>query len=191
MPPFVSLDGGHDLAEAEDEALVAKMVPEPFDDLGVAELEHRRATLDDGDLRPERREHRGVLDPDDPGADDDDRRRDLSQPEQAVRVDHGQLVELDLARAGRVRADGDHDVRGGDPLLGPAVELEPQRVRVDEARRPRDERDVVALQLVADHVDLARDHALRALPEVGHRDVGLDPVARAVHLALDAGPSGR
>ncbi len=186
----VALDGRHDLAEAEHEPLVAKVVPKPFDDLVVAEVEHRRPALDDRDLRAERREHRGVLDPDDAGADDDDRRRDLPQAEQAVRVDHGELVELDLIGPGRARPDGDHDVRRGEPLLGAAVERDAQRVRVDEAGAP--ETSETWFRCSWSRITSTSRAITRFVrcAEILHRDVRLDPVARAVHLALAAARSG-
>ena len=61
-------------------------------------------------------------------------------------------------------------------------------VRVDEARAPVEDLDVVPHQLVADDVDLAVDHLLGALAEILDRDLLLHAVALAVGRPLaDAG----
>jgi hypothetical protein len=55
---------------------------------------------------------------------------------------------------------------------------------VGEARIAVDKGDVVAAELVSDHVDLAVDHVLHAPEQVGAGDVVLDAVALAVDPAL-------
>ncbi len=72
------VDGGDLLAEAERDRQVAQVEPQRLDDLGVAEVQHRVALLDHGDLGAERGEHRRVLDADDAGADHHHRRREWS-----------------------------------------------------------------------------------------------------------------
>ena len=97
------VDGGHLLAEAERHRQVAQVEPQRLDDLGVAEVQHRVALLDDGDLGAQRGEHRRVLDADHAGADDHHRRRDRLQVEDPVGVEHPLFVELDAGgRAGLV-----------------------------------------------------------------------------------------
>jgi hypothetical protein len=99
-----------------------------------------------------------------------------------VGVDHVVVVELDRRRPGGLGAGGDHDVLGGDRLVVAAVlALDDHGVRVLEARGAAEDVDVVAQQLGADHLDLARDHVLAARQQVGDRDLGLHAVARAVH----------
>ena len=181
---FGPLDGGHGVAETEDDTEVAEMVLQRLDYLSVAELEHARPLLDDRDLRAERREHRGVLDPDHTCADDDEGAGDSLQAQQAVRVDDRQPVEVDRHGMSRLGAYGNDDVRGADAPRSAAVAVHGQDVLVDESRRSLQQLDMVSLQLVADDVDLASDDAVRPLAEVLHRDVGLDPVALAVHLPL-------
>src|SRR5438093_1983240 len=58
------------------------------------------------------------------------------------------------------------------------------RMRVDEARDPGENMDVVPRQLVADDVDLALDHLTRAHGQVLDGDLILDAVAVAVDGAL-------
>ena len=57
-------------------------------------------------------------------------------------------------------------------------------VLVLEAGGAAEDVDVVAQQLVADHLDLPADHVRGAGQQVGDGDLGLDPVAGAVHVAL-------
>ena len=74
------------------------------------------------------------------------------------------------------------------PVRRRALDVDRQRVRVDEAGHAGDQLDVVAQQLRADHLGLATDHVLQPGQQVGDRDVFLDPVARAVQVAqLHAG----
>ena len=101
VPRGGDLDLGHLLAEPERHGLVAQVELQRLDDLGVAEVEHRRALLDDGHPGAERGEHRGVLDADHPGADHDHRAGHPLQLQHAVGVEHVLVVELDLGRPGR------------------------------------------------------------------------------------------
>src|SRR5690606_13718090 len=78
-----------------------------------------------------------------------------------------------------------YDVRRGDRgAVAAPLALHRDGVLVLEAGGAGDDLDVVAQQLVADHLDLAPDHVLGARQQVGDRDVALDPVARAVQVAL-------
>ena len=84
-------------------------------------------------------------------------------------------------RAGRV-PDGDDDPLGGDGSLG--ARRDRDGVRVDEARAPGNDLDVVAQQLVPHDVDLALDHLLGANAQILHRDHFLHAVAVAVRRPL-------
>ena len=57
------------LAEPERHREVAQVKLKRLDDLGIAEVQHRVALLDDGDLGAKGGEHRRVLDADHAGAD--------------------------------------------------------------------------------------------------------------------------
>jgi hypothetical protein len=176
------VDGGDLLAEAEDDAEIAQVVLEPFDDLRVAEVEEAGTLLDDGRLRSQRGEHRRVLDADDAGAHDHHRGRDAPQPQQTVGVEDRAVVELDGRRPRGASAGGDHDPLGGEtPLLAPRHE---DRVRIEEAGAPGNDLDVVAEQLVPDDVDLTLDDLLRPVAEILHCDLLLHPVALAVRRPL-------
>jgi hypothetical protein len=74
------------------------VIAKRFDDLQVAELEHRRPRLDDRHGRPERCEHRAVFDPDHARADDEQRVRNAVEVEDLVGVEHDRTVELDVGR---------------------------------------------------------------------------------------------
>ncbi|MCO5546658.1 hypothetical protein L7F22_000092 [Adiantum nelumboides] len=181
----VHLDRGHLLAEPERDRRVAQVELQRLHDLRVAEPEHRVPLLHHGHPRAERGEHRRVLDADHPGADDDHRVRDPAQLQHLVGVDDVLAVERDGVRAGRAGPGRDDEVRGGDlVVVTPPRPLDDDGVRVGEARRPGQDVDVVAHQLVAHHLDLTADHVLGARQQVSYGDLGLDPVAGPVHLPL-------
>jgi hypothetical protein len=156
-----------------------------LDHLGVAEVQHRRPLLDHRDAGAEGGEHRRILHADHAGADDHHRSRNPPQLENAVGVEHVLVVELDLGGTGRLRAGGDHDVLGGDGVaVAPPLALHGDGVLVLEPGGAAEDLDVVAQQLVPDHLDLPADHVLRARQQVGDGDLALDPVARPVHVPL-------
>jgi hypothetical protein len=158
---------------------------ERLHDLGVAEVEHRGALLHHRHAGAERREHRGVLDADHAGADHDHGVGHLLDLEHAVRVEHALVVELDLRGPVRPGARGDDDVLGGDGVVVTAGgTVHGDGVRIVEVRRAAEDVDVVAQQLVADDLHLAPDDVRGAGQQVADRDVGLDPVTGAVHVAL-------
>jgi hypothetical protein len=66
--------------------------------------------------------------------------------------------------------------------VGPVVDLD--RIRAGEPAGAGQDRDPVPGQLAADDVALPADHVLRPGRQVGDRDLVLDPVRLAVHLAL-------
>ena len=119
------VDGRHLLAEPERHRQVAQVELQRLDDLGIAEVQHGVALLDDGDLGAERGEHRRVLDADHAGADHHHRRREGLQIQDAVGVEHPVLVELDTGRARRLGAGGDDDVFAADRgSLAPGLVLD-------------------------------------------------------------------
>ena len=180
----VLLDRRHRLAQPEHQAEVAQVVLQRLDHLVVAELEQPLVPLDDGHAGAERGEDRGVLDADHPGADHDERRGDLGHVEDAVGVEDGGLVELDVRRAGRDRAGRDHDLVGLDRAHAPVRVGHLDPVLVDEPALPGQHPDVVSGELVSDHVHLARHHLLGAPDQILDGDLFLDPVALAVQAPL-------
>ncbi len=183
-PSGWAFDRGHGLTEPEGHREVAQVVLERLDDLQVAELEHPVPLLDHGDLGAQGGEHRGVLDPDDPGAGHDHRPRHPPQVDDPVGVEDGPLVEGDAGRAGRVRPGRDHDGGRADPATRALVPVDLEHVRFDETRQAGQDRDPVAGELAAHDVVFPADHVLGARHQVTDGDLFLDPVARPVHLAL-------
>ena len=181
---LVALDGLDRLAEAEDHAEVAQRELQRAHDLRVAERQQLAPRVDHGDLGADGGEHRGVLDADHAGADDDERLRDLGEVEDAVGVEDRLLVELDARGPHRPAAGRDHDAVGVHDLAAAVGVRDHDRVVVDEARVAVEDGHVVARELVADDVGLALADARRARAQVLHRDVGLDAVALAVDRAL-------
>jgi hypothetical protein len=179
------LDRGDLLAEAERHREVAQVELERLDDLGIADVEHPGALVDDRHPGAERGEHGRVLDPDHPGPDDHHGVRDVLQLQDAVGVDDPPAVELDGGGPGGRRAGRDDDVVGGHGGRGvPRVAGHGDGVRVDEPGGPGQQVDVVADELRPDDLDLAADDVLGPREQVLHRDVALHPVAGAVHVPL-------
>ena len=171
----VEVHAGDRLAQPERDVAAPEEVLEGLADLAVEEVEHAVALVDHRDLRPERAEHRRVLDADHAGADDDHRARHVVlELEQAVRVDHGPVVEVDGLRARRMGARGDHDPVRPDRLV---VALHLHGVGVDEVRLAGQQADPVAPELLAHDGGLGRDHARGAIHQLlEHRLLGLlDP----------------
>ena len=86
---------------------------------------------------------------------------------------------------GRAGPGGDHDVGRGDRRrVAAGLAAHDHGVLVLEPGGAAEDVDVVAQQLVADHLDLPADHVRGPGQQVGDGDLGLDPVAGAVHVAL-------
>ena len=179
----VLLDRDHLLADAQRQAPVAQVEEERLDDLLVAERQDVRAAVDQGHLRAQGREHRGVLDADHARAHDDHRVRDLLQVEDPVRVEDGALVERDAVRVGRPRAGREDEPLGADAALA-VVRDHLQLVGAGERGHAVDHGHVVAHELVAHHVALGLDDLLHARSQVAEGEVGLHPEGLAVDLAL-------
>ena len=160
------------------------MILQRLDDLRVAELEQAGALLDDGHLRPERGEHRGVLDADHARPDHDHRAGDLLEIEDLIRVENRLAVEPDVRRVARRRPDRDHDRAGLQPTLNLSDLGNCNLGRADEGREAAHELDTVPSQLVLDDVDLGLHDVLRPPQQVVHRELGLESVALSVHRPL-------
>jgi hypothetical protein len=142
------------------------------------------ALVDDGHLRPQRAEHRRVLDPDHARADHGhgprDARLELQEP---VGVDDRAVVELDRRRPGRPRAGRDHDPGGADRVVRA---FDADRVVVLEARVAGQYPDVVAPELLARDRGFRGDDGVGAIEQLLHRGslglldpVGVEDVERA------------
>ena len=112
----------------------------------------------------------------------------LLQLHHVVGVQDDLAVGPDPRRVGRMGADGDQDVLGGD--LPPAAVRTRiiERVGIDERGLAGQERHVVAAELVLDHLDLARDHDVDAGEELLAGGPRVEPGPRQpVSLAREAG----
>ena len=131
----------------------------------------RGLALDHGHPHADRREDRGVLDADHAGADDGHRGGDALELEDAVRVEHGAAVEVDVRRAApawcRPRSRSCSAVTRRLPPSGPRSSVCSSMKRADAGQQV----DVVARQLVADHLGLAIDHAAGPPEQVVDRDL--------------------
>ena len=137
VPRPGALHRRHLLAEPEGHGVVAQVELERLDDLGIAEVEHLGALLDQRHPGAQGGEHRGVLDADHAGPDHHHGVGHLLQLEDLVGVEHPRAVELDVGRSRRQRAGGDDDLvsgQGAVQLL--PLDVDRQRVRVDEAAIP-------------------------------------------------------
>ena len=106
----------HLFAEAERHAEATEVVLKRLHDLGVHEVEQALPLVDDRDRRAQRRCNRGVLEPDHASADDGQRARDGTEPQDPVRVDHSALIEVHTRRPQRRGADRNHEPLARDPI---------------------------------------------------------------------------
>jgi hypothetical protein len=181
------LDRLHGLAEAERDVARAHLVEQLVDDLAVEELEGPLPPLDQRHRHAEGGEDRGVLDADDARADHGECPRELLQLHHVVGVQDDLAVGPDPRRVGRMGADRDQDVLGGD-LPPAAVRADHQRVGIDERGLAGQERHVVAAELVLDHLDLAGDHDVDAGEELLAGGPRVEPGPRqSVALAREPG----
>ena len=161
------------------------MEAQSFDDLGVAEVQHRLPLLHHGHLRAERGEDRCVFDADDARSDHDHRRWNLLQAKDAVGVQHALVVEFDALRARGFGPGRNDDVITRDRgAFGVPVVVHDDGVRVQEASVAGEQIDLVAHELRAHHVDFLGDHVCGTEVQILGRDLVLDAVTGAVELAL-------
>jgi len=125
-------------------------------DLAIEELEGPLALLDDRHLGAELREHRGVLGPDDPGADDRQRPGHRLQADDVVAREDRLAVGLDPRGLRGVRAHAHEDELGGE-LPFRVRHPHADRVRVHEVRLAPDHGHVVTAKLPLDDLLLDPD----------------------------------
>lgn len=179
-----SRDPGHGLTEAEDHVQVSQVIAQGLDDLGVAEVEERRSRVDDRHASPESGEHRCVLEPDDPRADDDQRVGDPLELQDRVRIEDGEVVELDVRHLRRNGSRPDHERRRRESSLTACPVLDHHRPWIDETSDAADQVHVVAQQLIANHASLPFDDLTHAFADIAGLDLLAQPVALTVDPAL-------
>src|SRR5262249_40746401 len=152
------------LTKPEDHAALPHLMHQLVHDLVVEELEEALPLLDQRDRYAERREHRGVREPDRPGAHHRDGPWQAAHVQDVVAREDHLAIRRSTRRLGGLRSHRDEDPLRGDPLMTTLV-VHDHRVRILEDRAAPDERDVVAIELLMDDVALATSH----LPDARQR----------------------
>jgi hypothetical protein len=176
-------------AETQRDAPVAQLVGEIGDQFLVEEIEHGVARLDKGDMDIEGGKDRGVFDADDAGADDRDGARQFVQLQDLVAIEDVFAVEGNIVRPERLGADGNDEPVGRKGQHLARLSLDLDLVRIDEAGLAGDRVDLVAGELVFEHLDLVVEGNVKARAQVGGGQVFLDPIGAAVEAAL--APAGQ
>ena len=159
------------------------MIGERVHHLAVHHVEQLGPLVHHRDLGPDRREHRGVLDPDDPGSHHQQLTRQGGERKDVVAREHSLVVDRDPLRNRRGAAAGDHhEGRLELEIRFPAFDHD--LVRSREARRAIDDPDSVALQLGAHHVPFALHDDPGAQQQILGGDLGLAPIGVAVERSL-------
>ncbi len=162
-----------------------QVVDERIDDLGIDEPQQTLALIHQSDPNAQRGKHAGVLTADDPAAHDGERVRDVVETQDFVAGEDALTVKRDVGHARGLRADGDDDMLGGEVVFATLVHVaNTHRVRIDEFGVGGDQVHIVAVELVADDVDLVADDVVGAEEQVFHGDALFDGVGRAVERAL-------
>ncbi len=170
----------HALPQAEGDVALSELVHELVDDFAIEELERPLATLDQGDLHADRREHRRVLDADHAGSDDRQSPGQRLEIYELVGIEHDHAVSLDPWRRRRPRPDRDDHVLCRH-LFHARLAADGERVRIEKRRFAMDEGDVVAAELLLDDLDLAAYHGFDSGEELFGRGrivlLGMVPVS--------------
>jgi len=99
----------HFFVEPHGHAVIAQMIGERLDDLGVREFEQPRPLLHQNDAHAERGEHARVLDADDTAAHDDQRLWNVRHLQDLVAIHDGATVQRNFWGIGGFRTCGDDD----------------------------------------------------------------------------------
>ena len=162
------------------------MVLERLGDLAVEEAEDLVSALDERHLDAQSRHHASVLGADDAPANHNHGLRQPYELEKGVGTKDRLVVKWDALGPSRAAARRDHEHLGAQSF-GVVGTSDFQQVGRDEASRPPDQLDTVALEMAANEVELVADHLLADEDQVGHRDVVFDPIALAEQPPV-AGP---
>src|SRR6059036_828172 len=194
---LAALEGSHDAALFVGRDLV-ELLPQPhrhavsphvvdqgLDDLLVHEPQQVIPYVEEGDLDPERREHRGVLAADHASTHDDHALGNHFRGEDRIRIAYRHIVEWDLLRPPRARPGGDQDERRSERILVAALGDHSEGVRVRERGRALDDLHVVPLELVGDDLQLVPNDQVLARHQVPERHVlfqGVSDVGEGAEL---------
>ena len=169
--------------QAQTDACTSDFMLKGFPDFLIQKAQQAFARLDQRDADAERCQDAGIFGADHATAHDDHGARQIIDLQQRIRADDPALVERHIAWSCGLGAGRDDEFIGADfRLLGAVIHR--QLVLAREARRAREQIDMVAVELPVDLLHLVLDHAVRHGGEVFDRDVALDPVGRAEQPAL-------
>ena len=171
-------------AEAEIDAVFADLMGEFLNERAVDEVEKAVARLDQGDAHVEGCEHRGIFDADDAGADHGEAARDAGQFEELVAVDDGGAVEGHIIGPVGAGAGGDQESVGGEAGGLARLGGHFDGLGASEPRQPVERVDMVAVELMFEHIDLVIERHMQARFEVLRLDVVLHPVGSAIEAAF-------
>ena len=133
----------------------------------IEEFQWPGPAIDDGDLDTERREHAGIFDADDSGADHRQTAGQAAQAEQPVGGHHRDAIAWYAGRFAGPCADRNQQVVAvqDHPSAHP---LDLDAGRGDQSRRAAEDLDVIAPEVVLDHMDLAVDDVLHMGQQLLH-----------------------
>ena len=178
---FDQLDAIDFLAEPQRDPLLAQMVGKRLDYLGIDKGQQARALLDHGDADAKRGEHARILASDHARADHGERLRQTVHQKDVVAGEDAAPVQRHPGIAHRFGSHRQQHLVGGDlPHARAVAEIEPQSMRVLKRSLRMRQLDVVALQLMAHHVDFMADHRVDPKEQVLQGDFFLDLVGLAV-----------
>src|SRR5688572_29890697 len=157
-------DTVHLFSEAQDGALLVKVVGERVDDFRVDEGEQAAALVDDGHAHPKGGKDAGIFQTDHARAYNRQRARQVVELEQIVADKDPFPIKRDVvAFCGACSRGNDHVCRTDVAPAASIHILQSDSIRIDERGFPRDKFDAVALELMADNIELMLDDMVRAI----------------------------
>ena len=171
-------------AQAQIHAVFADLMGEILDQGFVDEIKKAVARFDQCHAHVECGEHCGVFHADHARADHGQAAGNLLKLQKFIAVDHGMPVEGAALGPKCLGACRDQELVGSHARVLAIVDRYTQFVRPDETRRAIEHLDMVAVELMFQHVDLVIDGLAQARLEVFGGDVVLYPVGAPVKAAF-------
>lgn len=176
-------------AETQHDAPVAEVEFQITDDFRIEERQNLPTSVHDGDLHVERIEDRRVFDADHTSTDDRHRSRQPLDAKQVVTVHDSVSIHGHPVGTVRLRPRSDEN------LVGIVVDHLARRhrdsylIRAEERGTAVHQTNAVAVQLIADDLDLVPGRVLESLSQVVDRNVALQSVPLTVERTLS--PAGQ
>src|SRR5262245_36419852 len=180
--PLADPDLGDLFAQTEDGFLSPHVIAQGLHDLVVHEVKYGGPLVDDCHPDAERRQHRGVLKPDDAGPHHDHVARDAATVSDLIRI-YYPGAERNLGRARRARTASDQDVVRHHRLR-PLPSFDLQSVRAGKAGGAVQHDHSVSSELLSDDGHLTGDDRIHALHQICDADLLFEFVVAAVKGAL-------